>query len=174
MIQSNEQRVKLTFHQDWITTIKYIDEINYLFTGSTDGKICIIEPVHKTVERTFNGHMNHKVSFINWISILKYVCSAGDRDIIIWDPYTLEVISNLETLSPIIGLQISNKNKHIMACCNDKSIKIWHSVTLECLQTLKDNVLYSPEDKVTCLLNIENTNYFYTAGNSISKWNFER
>ena len=84
-------------HKGWITKIKFYPDLNYIISSSLDGFIHIhdIEKIEYKDGKTFNLHQKGVNSFI-YSSKHRFVASCGEeRHILMWDPFTLGVLSYL-------------------------------------------------------------------------------
>mmetsp|Transcript_14488 Transcript_14488/g.27096 ORF Transcript_14488/g.27096 Transcript_14488/m.27096 type:complete len:1443 (-) Transcript_14488:197-4525(-) len=163
-----KSKYKWKIHQDWVTQIMYINEINRLVSASLDGTIVLSTLDTQPSARVFNGHESG-VRCFGWSNASKIICSAGtDRSVLIWDPFTLQIAHRIETLtSMIISIQISDDSQQIVIVLEEKVIKTWDSLTYEPLTTSEDPSVQLPKNLISASLWVPETELLYTAGNRL-------
>lgn len=89
--------VEKQIHREWITKIKYVPELKYIFSSSLDGFIHLheIESLAYKSNGTFNLHQKPINAFVYSVEH-RYVASCGEeRHIIMWDPLIRRAITYL-------------------------------------------------------------------------------
>lgn len=173
---STESRIfSKQLHKDWITDMKYVADIDKLVVASMDCSVTLYSASDRNVSRTFTGHKSG-VRFVAWSVSGKYICSAGcDRTLIMWDPYTLHVMSRIDGIpSFIVALAINDFAHQVITVLRDKSIRTWDSITYEMLVPVADTCPYYPRDEVTAALFVPPLKTLITAGNRVALWSVER
>ena len=166
--QAVKKKYKWKIHQDWVTQLMYISEINRLVSCSLDGTIILSTIATQPSARVFNGH-DTGVRCFAWSNASKILCSAGtDRSVLIWDPFTLQIAHRIENLSSmIVSVHINDLSQQIVFVMQDKFIRAWDSLTYECLNASEDPSVQLPRNEVTAGLWVRETDTLYTAGNRL-------
>ena len=162
-------------HEKWITSVKYLDDLHQIVTSSIDGKINFMDWTKRTAVRTFDGH-HCSVKCFSWSHTGKFICSGGaDRFVLVWDPYTLDIICTLVGHSaPVVDVCVQDISRQLYTVTSDKMIRVWDLVTFELIQTVCDSAMYRPENKITAIHWSPYMKLLFTAGNRISIWGVER
>jgi WD40 repeat protein len=122
-----------------------------------------------------DGSVRTRIQAFSWSGVGKYIASGGERELLLWDPFTLEVMTALQGLSgALASVEVSDEFSRIFACTADKALLIWHSQTFEPLQSVHDETVYRPLDALTSLLVIPELKLVYTCGNRLTMWGVER
>jgi WD40 repeat protein len=143
-----------------------------------DATMKFIDVARKEVTKVFTGHQGSTRIGINsfrWSSVGKYLVSGADRTLLFWDPFTLEIMNRNDGLrSPIIGLEVCDPLQKVFAALSNKTILVWHNITLELLQSINDNTIYKPTNVLSSMVFVPEKNMMYSAGNRISAWTLEK
>lgn len=111
---------KLTskIHDSSITSIIFIDELRLLVTGADDGQVKTVSIESLSIEKVFEGHVQHEshrhkrqgLLLLAWSSSLRLVISSYQKKVMIWNPATLQIIHSFqEFLSSIVDLSVSER-----------------------------------------------------------------
>lgn len=179
-LSANLNRVRL--HGDWVTQLLFLPEMEQVISASMDGTVKFINIDKMTVHRKFSGHTTTGASVLvgvknfAWAPMQKYVCSVGtDRVILMWDPYTLDVMCKLSGLaSPVLQLVVDEKHQQILAASQRKSIRCWDSVTYEALDPVEDRTEYAPVNEISCALWVPELGGLITAANRLKLYSVEK
>lgn len=163
-------------HKGWITKIKFYPDLNYIISSSLDGFIHIhdIEKIEYKDGKTFNLHQKGVNSFI-YSSKHRFVASCGEeRHILMWDPFTLGVLSYLYGHNTSVQELVLNEDRyHLISLGTDKVVKIWDIRTYACIQTIFDKVCYRPEDRLTSMVFDKWTNNILLGSRKLNMWFFK-
>ena len=163
-------------HKGWITKIKYYPDLNYIISSSLDGFIHIhkIDDLQYIPGKTFPLHQKGVNSFI-YSSKHRVVASCGEeRHILMWDPFTLGVLSYLYGHNTSVqDLAFNEDRYHLISLGTDKVVKIWDTRNYACIQTIFDKVCYRPEDRLTSLMFDKYTNNILLGSRKINLWFFK-
>jgi WD40 repeat protein len=173
-------RVRL--HTDSVTKLIFLPDMEQIVSASMDGKIKFINMEKMTVYREFSGHGNTGASVhvgvksFAWAPVQKYVVSVGtDRVILMWDPYTLDVMCKLSGLAaPVMELAIDEKYQQVIASTQKKCIRTWDSVTYEALEPVDDRADYLPVNEISCALYVPELRGMVTAANRLKLYSIEK
>ena len=173
-------RVKL--HDNWVSKLHYLCELGQLLSASLDGKIKFVNIDKMEVTREFKGHnltgssVHVGVKSFCWAPEQKYICSVGtDRVILMWDPYTLDIMCKLTGLSsPVLEVGIDEKHQQLMASTQKKSIRTWDSVTYEALEPVEDRTDYLPINEISCSLWIPEMGSMVTASSRLKVYTTQK
>lgn len=115
------------------------------------------------------------ISAIAWSSFAKYIASSSDKTMLLWDPFTMEIMNRINIFtSPVASIIISDSQNKLFVTTTNKNIYIWHSVTMELLQTVTDYTFYKPSNLISSCHFISELGYFISAGNRLSLWKLEK
>jgi WD40 repeat protein len=160
--------------------MQYIPEVNALLTSSVDCTIAFTDVSRGEVTKIFKGHEGHVSTAIgikafDWSAFGKYVISGAERTLLLWDPYTLEVMGKIDNLrSPVISVETSDVMCKIFTCLINKNVLVHHNITLELLQVVSDTTLYKPVDTMASMKFVAEKSMLFTAGNRVTAWTLER
>jgi len=170
------EEIEKLIHKGWITKIKFYPDLNYVISSSLDGMIHIhdIEKLKYRDNKTFNIHQKGVNSFI-YSSMHRFIASCGEeRHILMWDPFTLGVLAYLYGHNTSVqDLALNEERNHLISLGTDKVVKIWHTISYGCTQTIFDKVPYRPEDRLTSLLFDSYTNNILLGSRKINLWFFK-
>ena len=168
-------RVKNKDTKVWITSIVYIPELSLIAAGLEDGDIILVDIQKRTVKDIYTGHNTSTVVSLAWSSMGKYICSVGERKIIVWDAFNVKTLNQLEglTASAVLAI-VSDRNNKLFIGAVDKSIRVWHNITFELIQIILDSNYYEPENTLYSFFLEPSSCNLYTAGNLITLWSLER
>ncbi len=173
-----ESCTKALVHGDWVTQMRYIPEVDSLVTASVDGTIRFVDIGRgMSVSKVFYGHKESSVGVkcFSWSAFSKYIVSAGDRTLLFWDPFTLEVMMTIDNFrSPVVSVDVHDKSNKVFAILSNKTAHIWHNITFELLQVVSDPTVYKPTDNLSAMVFAPESNMLFTAGNRITSWKLER
>lgn len=163
-------------HKGWITKIKFYPDLNYIISSSLDGFIHIhdIDKLEYREGKTFNLHQKGVNSFI-YSSKHRFVASCGEeRHILMWDPFTIGVLSYLYGHNTSVqDLALNEERHHLISLGTDKVVKIWDIRTYACIQTIFDKVCYRPEDRLTSMIFDKVTNNILLGSRKLNLWFFK-
>lgn len=118
-----------------ISALRYLDDMSVLCIAMYNGDIQMFDYYKHTIRATFTGHKNGIVVDLHWSFFGKYICSVGDRKVLIWDAFNAEVMNSLEGLTaPAVAVCIADTEKKLFVGAVDKTVRIWQSITFELLQ----------------------------------------
>ncbi|CAM9427757.1 unnamed protein product, partial [Ectocarpus fasciculatus] len=178
----NSGLTRIKIHDQWITKLFFLSEVDQIISASMDGKVKFINLEKMAVYKEFNGHNNTGssvsvgVKSFVWAPAQKYICSVGtDRVILMWDPYTLDIMCKLSGLaSPVMGIAVDEKHQQILASTQKKSLRTWDSVTYEALEPLEDRTDYLPSNEISCSLWVPEFGGIITAANKLKLYYIEK
>jgi WD40 repeat protein len=163
-------------HSDWISRMIHIPEADVIATASMDGMIHMFDMNHNAVSKVYAGHSKSSgVKAVSYSKVQKYVVSAADRHIEVWDAFTIELVYTMPELeAPIVDVQISDAEEMIIAASTDKIIHLWNAITFELLQTVYDHAVYRPRDVLSSVFYCFERQQLYSAGNRMTLWSVQR
>lgn len=185
----------LHHHTDSITCFAYIESFFAIIISSNDGTISFINPSTYKILRTFNAHislktrtkssMNTVKNSVNSVKCsksvemfccseeMKWICASISKNIVFIDPFTLDILHILNTLtSSTIGMYVNDSLKHIIISTNNKKNYIYDTMSYTLLQNITDRNIYKPNILYTSLY-VYSLKKYYTCSNKISGWNIE-
>eukprot|EP00948_MAST-09A_sp_MAST-9A-sp1_P000153 g153.t1 len=166
-------------HTDRITKIKFIKDIDWVLTSSTDGLIRYIDVEDSRIddERIFRGHKSGCLDFV-WCAAFKLIASCGmSRTILIWDPFSLSILNKLFGHADCVQkLTLNPVANQLISLSVDKVIKVWDIRLNSCVQTILDKSIYRPVDRISQIIfddaspNAEQTPRLVSASNHLNIW----
>jgi hypothetical protein len=157
--------------------MQHVPEVDALVTASADGVVHFFDVMRKNINRSFHGHKDCKtgVRSFAWSAFGKYIVSAGDRQLLLWDAFTLEVLHVFDTFSsPIVSVIVSDSVQNIFVSLSNKTVCLWHHVTYELHQTIVDPTLQRPSDNITSVIFAPDQRVLFSAGSRVAAWKLER
>lgn len=148
--------IRTQYHTGWVTKVGFVSELQYMVTCGLDGEInlCDVNLNQRKKEKpAIRLHKKYGVHCWCWCGSYKFFASGGlDRQIIIWNPYTLRAINHLQGHNaPILDLQVNEAQHQLISMSMDKVIKVWDIQHYRCISTFTDKTEYKPEDRLTCM-----------------------
>lgn len=162
-------------HSAWITKAQYVHDIEGVLTSSLDKKIKQFDLERNKVKSTFSHHKKGVLSFV-YCPELKLVASCGEeRYISLWDPYSKTVAMTFLNghNSAVIDLALNQDKNQLISLGTDKVVKIWDIRTFQCVQTIADQTIYRPENKLTGLYFNSRINSLLLTSKKINVWPFK-
>ena len=123
-------------HKNSVVSLTLL-KTNKLCSGSSDCTIKIWDLKKKTNYKTLTGHKK-PVKCVFQLSNGYIISGSEEKKIIIW--YNYSPLHELEGHEGAITGFCEISNNKFASISNDKTIKIWDTVTMMCIKTLKDNL----------------------------------
>ncbi|KAH9196819.1 hypothetical protein AeNC1_001200 [Aphanomyces euteiches] len=131
---------RATRHQDHITKLVFVPELNSLVSASRDGTIQIIDVHREVVKREFDLHRG-AVYDVAWCREPKFFASCGvERDVLLWNPFSETLLGRLQGHTCSIRSVIWNSEglNLISLGLVDGVIRVWDVRQMKCLQVIHD------------------------------------
>ncbi|KAF5831982.1 WD40-repeat-containing domain protein [Dunaliella salina] len=143
---------KFRHHTDWVTTVKYVDEMNAVISGSLDRNICVTDAEERVPLKVLEGHIKG-VNTVDWSSSYKYIASGGqDRRIMLWNPFSKKSLATLTGhTSSVMSIVVNDNDFQIISLGADKQVKLWDVRNHKCIQTISDRQVYPADDTLMCM-----------------------
>jgi WD40 repeat protein len=171
----------LDIHKDTITQVMLVLELDQYIASSMDGRVSLTSIDNHNRRKYFSGHAimgtgRVGVKVFSWVSSLKYICSAGsDRLLLLWDPYTLDVLSRIDRIqSSVLTVGVSERHHQLIVVTEAKIIRCWDSITFEMLELVEDSSTYHPSNQYTSSIYIPELDMLVTAGNKLKYFAIEK
>jgi WD40 repeat protein len=104
------------------------------------------------------------------------VTGGADKNIRLWNPYVLSkpagCLSGHNT--SIISIVINHEDGHVISLSEDKNIRVWSLRSLNCIQSLYDNVTHRPENIISALFYDSINRKIMTCSSTIQQWPVKR
>eukprot|EP00210_Caulerpa_lentillifera_P000727 g704.t1 len=112
-------------HEDLVTSIVYIEELNCIISASTDSTLTVMDTEQRTPLKRLIGHKKG-VNTCAWSSFYKFVCSGGqDRTLILWNPFSQKPLTTLlGHAAPILAITVHDTRNALISLSTDKCIKV--------------------------------------------------
>ena len=161
----------MDIHNDWITNIKYIEDLQSLVTCSLDSQMRFSDIERRKKTRIYMGH-SRGIHHFAYNPEFKFMASCGvERKIHIFDPHRCAKLQLLVGHTTSVSNVLMNEARHqIISLSSDKVIKIWDSRTFRCLQTLHDTVGYQPDNRISALLFDDENKRLITCSSKVQSW----
>ena len=167
-------------HDDWVTKVMYVPELNALVSSSMDSKIKIVDINQNAgnnvnsifkVRQTVSLHSKGIYDF-DWCNAHSLFVSAGvERDIMLWHGSTGHKIGSLVGHTASISNVVVDSNLHqVVSLSTDKTIKIWDLRTNRCVQTMEDENTYRPEDRISVMMHDPKRRQLVTGTTRLRSW----
>jgi len=103
------------------------------------------------------------------------MASCGEeRHIILWEPFTLGRLTDLNGHNTsVTDLAINEERFHLISLGADKVVKIWDTRTYVCIQTIIDRFFYRPENILNSLHYDKMTHNIIVCSRKINFWSFK-
>eukprot|EP00929_Paragymnodinium_shiwhaense_P117445 TRINITY_DN8801_c0_g1_i2.p1 TRINITY_DN8801_c0_g1~~TRINITY_DN8801_c0_g1_i2.p1 ORF type:complete len:1148 (-),score=306.96 TRINITY_DN8801_c0_g1_i2:362-3805(-) len=146
---------RFRYHQDWVTKVGFVSELQAMVTCSLDGEINLCDVNTNQRKTGSNSIKLHKKGVHSWcwFASYKFFASGGlDRHVIIWNPYTQKAMNYLQGHNAAVLEVLVNESQHqLISLSVDKVVKVWDMRNYRCIQTFTDKTEYKPEDRLTCI-----------------------
>lgn len=164
-------------HTDWCTKLLHIPELNALVSASMDSKIKIVDTNATNPSQMFKirqtvGLHSKGVLDVAWIHTYSMFASVGvERDVILWHGSTGHKIGSLVGHMASISNVVVDENLHnVITLSTDKMIKVWDLRSNRCIQTLEDDNVYRPEDRLTVMMHDSKRRQLLTGTTKLRSW----
>ena len=161
-------------HDDLITDMQYIVDLDSIVTASLDGKVHFLALDRPLVRRTFDGHAGKPVNCFAYFSRYKRMASAGtDRIIRMWDPYTCKVAASMDKHSTsVMKMCALESENQLVTVSADKHIICWDMASndYECIQLFIDTESHRPTNAISDIYYDDASRRLLTASNYIKSW----
>merc|ERR1719265_442777 len=127
--------VRTQYHSAWVTKVGFIQELQYMVTSGLDGLICKCEMPKNRMREQRPGvpeppvdlHRRKGVLSWCWCPDLQFIASCGlDRQVIVWNPYTLRVMNWLQAHNAAVHTVLMNEDAHqLLSVGVDNVVKVW-------------------------------------------------
>ncbi|MCL2115400.1 MAG: DUF4062 domain-containing protein [Methanobrevibacter sp.] len=123
-----EEALKTTLkgHKDYVESVCFSDDGNYVVSGSVDNSIYIWDWNKQRVIKRLKGHTDY-VDSVCFSDDGKYVVSgSGDNSVRIWDWKEEKEIKKLKGHTTIVfSVCFSSDGKYVVSGSGDNSVRIW-------------------------------------------------
>ncbi|CAM9103617.1 unnamed protein product, partial [Phaeothamnion confervicola] len=158
-------------HGDAVTRVRVVADLAAVVTSALDGTVRLTCLHKRHVLRSFTGHVQGVRDFV-YCPMQRCVASVGvNREALVWNPYTLDVLARLEGHAAAVTLAVFDEaNARIMTFAADKSIRVWDASTCAPLQSFAVPQRFRPDDTVTAALWDPARSTLVAAGNRFVVW----
>lgn len=171
-IMHNIEICDLQAHSEYISKVKYINDLDSIFSCSMDKTIKQFDVERMEVKKTFEHHTKGVLSFV-WCPEFKFIASCGEeRHITLWNPYSRKATVNYLAghNSAITDLALNNNRFQLISLGTDKVVKIWDIRNYQCIQTITDKTTYRPENIITGIQFNHRINSLMLTSKKINIW----
>ncbi|CEG42607.1 WD40 repeat-containing protein [Plasmopara halstedii] len=135
--QGFSSRVKLQKHTDWVTRVKWVNDMRAIVATSLDKTVSILDVDRLVVKFEYTRHRKG-VFDLTWCASTRLIASCGmERDIHVWNPYSSQrAVATLKGhTSSVLHLVSDDEKFQIVSAAADNTIKVWDVRNHRCLQT---------------------------------------
>ncbi|DBA00199.1 TPA: hypothetical protein N0F65_007824 [Lagenidium giganteum] len=170
-------RTKFKKHTDWVTRVKWVNDIRAIVATSLDTNISIIDIDRMVVKFEYNRHKKGVFDLV-WCSSTRLIASCGmERDISIWNPYSSQrAVATLRGhTSSVLHLVSDDDNYQIISVASDNTFKVWDVRNHRCLQTWVDRYKSTGgcENRISALLYDPKFPCLISATTHLTRWPFK-
>ncbi|MEW5310065.1 MAG: hypothetical protein WDW38_001897 [Sanguina aurantia] len=139
---------KVQHHTDWVTRVKYVEDLNSVLAASLDHTVSIIDVEARLPVKKLEGHHTKGVNAVDWSSIYKFVATCSqDRRIMLWNPFSQKPLAILTGhTTSVTDVIVNDRDNQIISLAADKTMKVWDIRNHKCLQTVTDREVYALGD----------------------------
>ncbi|KAL6759826.1 quinon protein alcohol dehydrogenase-like superfamily [Haematococcus lacustris] len=136
-------------HSDWVTAVRYIEEMNAVMACSLDKTISITDAEERVPLKLLQGHLKG-VNTVDWSKSYKCIASgAQDKRVMLWNPFSQRPLATLHGHAASVQSVMVVDNQ-VISVSSDKMIKLWDIRNHKCIQTVNDRETYLEEDTLLC------------------------
>lgn len=129
--------------------------IQYVVTTGMDGLLCVCNPTRWAPVMT--GQVDSKTSAHMGILSVSYcpewnlfATGGADRVVRIWDDASCKQLELCKGhTAPVVQVICNPTDGQILSVASDKTIKVWDLFSYKCVQTLRDESLHFPSNRLT-------------------------
>eukprot|EP00759_Apiculatamorpha_spiralis_P055590 PhF_6_TR7848/c0_g1_i1/m.11439 len=139
-------------HKDTVTSLIVDTENETIYTGSRDSDIHVIHIERGNILRTLSGNNvgNSSEQFtrhckgvhsMDWSDSLRVLASVGvERHVILWNPIVPTPLGYLPGHNTrIVSAKFCAKQFQIFTYCADRTVRLWDTRTLRCMQVFRQD-----------------------------------
>lgn len=175
--QGFSSRTKFKKHTDWVTRVKWVNDIRAIVATSLDTNISIIDIDRMVVKFEYLRHKKGVFDLV-WCSSTRLIASCGmERDISIWNPYSSQrAVATLRGhTSSVLHLASDDDNYQIISASSDNTFKVWDVRNHRCLQTFVDRYKSTggSENRISALLYDSKYPCLISGTTHLTRWPFK-
>lgn len=172
--QGFSSRVKFAKHTDWVTRVKWVNDIRAIVATSLDTTVSIIDIDRMVVKFEYTRHKKGVFDLV-WCASTRLIASCGmERDISIWNPYSSQrAVATLRGhTSSVLHLASDDDNYQLISVSADNTFKVWDVRNHRCLQTFADNYKSTggAENRISALLFDSKQPCLVSATTHLTRW----
>lgn len=172
--QGFSSRVKFSKHTDWVTRVKWVNDIRAIVATSLDKTVSIIDIDRLVVKFEYTRHKKGVFDLV-WCASTRLIASCGmERDISIWNPYSSQrAVATLRGhTSSVLHLASDDDNYQLISVSADNTFKVWDVRNHRCLQTFVDNYKSTggAENRISALLFDNKQPCLVSATTHLTRW----
>lgn len=132
--------------------------------GDTASGLGTSSSFYQKKQKAMQSSDNNSIPTMCFSKLGKYIASGGGRTLLIWDPFTLKVISTMDQFTaPVCVIDIQDSLEILFVATADKFIHVYHNITFELLQTIEDPTSYRPLNTIRYVPIIAASHCMHTA-----------
>jgi WD domain, G-beta repeat len=110
---------------------------NIVFAGK-DKNLYVWDKEQKNIIFTLKGHED-EIKLVKYSPNARLIASSSaDGKLLVWDAIVGEILNTYPTNNVINAIVFSNNNQQIACANDDKTVTVWHSLSVTKVATLKD------------------------------------
>lgn len=175
--QGFSSRTKFKKHTDWVTRVKWVNDMRAIVATSLDTNVSIIDIDRMVVKFEYSRHKKGVFDLV-WCASTRLIASCGmERDISIWNPYSSQrAVATLRGhTSSVLHLASDDDNYQIISAASDNTVKVWDVRNHRCLQTFVDRYKSTggAEHRISALLYDAKQPCLVSATTHLTRWPFK-
>ena len=158
-------------HTDWITKLQYQHHTSSLLSCSMDSTLKLTDIERRKAKWTVSQHVRGVYGF-DTCQTYNFIVSCGlERNILLWNPFTGKSVGSLTGhTASVIDVIVNERDNQMLSLSMDKCVKIWDIRSNKCLQTIIDNSVHWPENKLNCMCYDDKRNAIVVGGSRLVSW----
>ena len=150
--------------------------IQYVVSTGMDGLLCVCSPTSWApatkgqVDSSMTAHVGLlSVSYCAEWNL--FATGGADRVVRIWDDASCKQLEQCKGhTAPVVSVMCNPTDGQILSVASDKTIKVWDLFSYRCVQTLRDESLHFPSNRLTsAALDLERRS-LVTIGSNLVRW----
>eukprot|EP00698_Gefionella_okellyi_P017804 TRINITY_DN5262_c0_g1_i3.p1 TRINITY_DN5262_c0_g1~~TRINITY_DN5262_c0_g1_i3.p1 ORF type:complete len:1015 (-),score=201.91 TRINITY_DN5262_c0_g1_i3:408-3230(-) len=169
----NDSRLlqQLKEHTDWVTNVIWLQNLESVISASLDQSLLSWDLDYGKSKKRWTGHTKG-VSKMIWSPSLKVFITCGnERNVYVWNTFK-DSPANILTghHKAVVDVTMNEANKQLITMSVDKTIKVWDVRNWKCIETITDERMHAPEDRMSAMVFDSANNCLLTASNKLSRW----
>eukprot|EP00947_MAST-08B_sp_MAST-8B-sp1_P005471 g5471.t1 len=125
-------------HQDMVTQICTIDDLDSIASASLDSTVCIWDANTGARRQRLSGH-KRGVAALTYCAGFRLLLSAGyDHEVLVWNPFCPTLLHKLKGhTTAVIGVEAVRGAPQVVSADIDGTCKVWDMRDFQCVQSFR-------------------------------------